>query len=256
LTRLSSAFDSPGAKRRYNRRLFGTIAGRYDLITVLLSYGRDRAWKRQVVARIEPRPGEVVVDLACGTGDIAQLARAGGARVVGVDLAEPMLRRARERQMQPADRTAEGTSRPIGPQVLLVQGDMCDLPLRDGCADAVTSGYGLRNVPVLDEALAEILRILRPGGRFVALDFNRPSNRVLRSAYLAYLTVVGSALGLALHGDADTYRYIAASLRRYPGAPAVAETMTRTGFVDARWTPVLGGLMAIHEGRRGPGARS
>lgn len=246
-TRLSSAFDSPDAKRRYNRRLFGTIAGRYDLVTVLLSYGRDRAWKRQVVARLAPRPGETVVDLACGTGDIADVARAAGARVVGVDLAEPMLQRVRQRQ---ARRAGEEASRPIGPTVRLVQADMCALPLRDACADAVTAGYGLRNVPVLEEALAEILRVLRPGGRFVALDFNRPPNRVLRSAYLAYLTVVGSVLGLVLHGDPDTYRYIAASLRRYPGAPAVAGMMARAGFVGARWIPVLGGLMAIHEGRK------
>jgi demethylmenaquinone methyltransferase/2-methoxy-6-polyprenyl-1,4-benzoquinol methylase len=231
--RLSSAFDSPDAKRRYNRRLFGVIAGRYDLITVLLSYGRDRAWKRRLVAIADPRPGELVVDLACGTGDIAELASAAGARVVGVDLAEPMLQRA-------AGRLA----------IHLVHGDMCDVPLRDACADVVTAGYGLRNVPVLETALTEILRILRPGGRFVALDFNRPANPLLRSAYLAYLAAVGSALGVVLHGDPDTYRYIAASLRRYPGAPAVTEMMTRAGFVDARWTPVLGGLMAIHEGRK------
>jgi len=231
--RLSAAFESPEAKRRYNRRLFGVIADRYDLITVLLSYGRDRAWKRQLVARANPRPGELVVDLACGTGDLAALARAAGARVLGVDLAEPMLRRAKDRLVQ------------------LAQGDMCALPLRDECADVATAGYGLRNVPVLETALAEILRILRPGGRFFALDFNRPHNRVLRSVYLAYLTVVGSALGLALHGDPDTYRYIAASLRRYPGAPAVVDMMVRAGFVEARWTPVLGGLMAIHEGRKG-----
>jgi demethylmenaquinone methyltransferase/2-methoxy-6-polyprenyl-1,4-benzoquinol methylase len=240
--RLASAFDSPDAKRRYNRRLFGVIAKRYDLITVLLSYGRDRAWKRQVVSRVAPRAGELVVDLACGTGDLAELVTDAGAAVIGVDLAEPMLRLAANR---------------LGPprRVCLVQGDMCDLPLRDASADAVTAGYGLRNVPVLEAALAEVLRILKPGGRFVALDFNRPSNPLLRSAYLAYLAVVGSSLGLVLHGDPDTYRYIAASLRRYPGAPAVAEMMGRAGFVEARWTPVLGGLMAIHEGRRrGPDA--
>ena len=233
---LDDAFASPDAKRRYNRRLFHVIADRYDLITVLLSYGRDRHWKRRVVEAAAVRPGERALDLACGTGDLAFMVADRGASVVGVDLTPKMLRLARGRD--PARR------------VRFVTGDMTALPLGDHAFDLVTAGYGLRNVPVLESALREILRVLRPGGRFVALDFNRPGNAAVRRAYLGYLTLVGSAVGLALHGDPDTYRYIAASLRRYPGAAAVTAMMRDVGFAEAGWMPLLGGLMAMNVARK------
>jgi ubiquinone/menaquinone biosynthesis methyltransferase len=233
---LSEAFRSPEAKRRYNRRLFGRIAGRYDLVTVLLSYGRDRRWKARLIELAGIAPGDRVLDLACGTGDLALLASARGAHVVGLDLAEPMLRYA-------TAKAPPGT-------VAYVCGDMGALPFRDRSVDVVTSGYGLRNVPLLDRAVAEISRVLRPGGRFLSLDFNRPDRALVRAAYLAYLSAVGAALGLFLHRDPDTYRYIAASLRRYPGARQVAARLTAGGFAEARWLPVLGGLMAIHVARK------
>ena len=229
---LGVAFRSPEAKRRYHRRMFGVIADRYDLVTRVLSYGQDRRWKARLADLAVVRPGETAVDLACGTGDIARLLADRGARVSALDLTPRMLLQARRNA---------GRRR-----LRLVAGDMTHLPFADASADVVTAGYGLRNVPALDAALAEIVRVLRPGGRFVALDFNRPDNGVLRAAYLGYLHAVGTALGLALHGDADTYRYIAASIRRYPGATVVVARLRDAGFAEARWVPVLGGLMAIH----------
>jgi demethylmenaquinone methyltransferase/2-methoxy-6-polyprenyl-1,4-benzoquinol methylase len=234
--RLDDAFRSPEAKRRYNRRMFHVIADRYDLITVLLSYGMDRRWKQRLARLAGVEPGERAVDVACGTGDIAQLLASEGARVVGVDLVFRMLELAKMKD--------------VGRRLRFVTGDMTALPLSDGSTDIVTAGYGLRNVPALDAALSEVVRVLRPGGRFVALDFNLPSRAVPRLAYLAYLTVVGSALGMILHGDPDTYRYIPESLRRYPGAAKVVEAMRRAGFGEARWLPLLGGLMAIHVARK------
>lgn len=232
--RLADAFTSPDAKRRYNRRLFGTIAPRYDLITRFLSYGRDQHWKTALVARASVRAGERALDLACGTGDLAfQLARR-GARVAALDLTPPML--------QIAARKDEGGT------IAWLAGDMARLPVANRAVTLVTAGYGLRNVPDLDDALREIVRVLAPGGRFLSLDFNRPDGVLLREAYLAYLAVVGSAVGLVLHRDPDTYRYIAASLRRYPGAPAVADRMRRAGLARVQWQPLLGGLMALHEG--------
>jgi demethylmenaquinone methyltransferase/2-methoxy-6-polyprenyl-1,4-benzoquinol methylase len=114
----------------------------------------------------------------------------------------------------------------------------------------VTTGYGLRNVVDLPLAIDEIRRVLRPGGRFVSLDFNRPHPAWIRRAYLGYLTLVGGILGWALHGDPDTYRYIPASIRRYPGAGAVAAMLEARGFRSTRYHPVLGGLMAIHDATR------
>jgi demethylmenaquinone methyltransferase/2-methoxy-6-polyprenyl-1,4-benzoquinol methylase len=237
--KLSEAFETPARKRAYVAKLFATIADRYDLITRLLSYGRDQAWKRRLIALAAIAPGDRVLDLACGTGDLTCAASGLGARVTGLDLAPRMLDLARKRL--------------AAAHVSFVTGDMTELPFRLASVDIVTTGYGLRNVPVLEESIDEIARVLRPGGRFLSLDFNRPASRFLRALYLCYLTVVGSSVGFVLHGDADTYRYIPASLARYPGADAVVALLHARGFSDARWIPVLGGLMAIHLATRDSG---
>jgi demethylmenaquinone methyltransferase/2-methoxy-6-polyprenyl-1,4-benzoquinol methylase len=127
---------------------------------------------------------------------------------------------------------------------------MLALPFPSASFDIVTTGYGLRNVPDLTAALGEIQRVLKPGGVILSLDFNRPSSDALRAIYLAYLDAVGGALGFLLHRDPDTYRYIPASIRRYPGAEAVAQMMRTLGFSRTDYHPVLGGLMAIHHGIR------
>lgn len=234
-SRLRAAFDSPTAKRRHNRRLFGTIARRYDLITRVLSFGRDQAWKRRVI-RLAVTPGARVLDLACGTGDLALEADAAGGRVVGLDLTEPMIALARKK--------------PGADRVRWLVGDMGALPLADATFDAITTGYGLRNVPDLPAALREMHRVLTPGGVICALDFNRPRSTIVRAVYLAYLDVVGGTLGWLLHRDPETYRYIPASIRRYPGAHGVANLMRAAGFTDVRALRVLGGFMAIHVGKK------
>jgi ubiquinone/menaquinone biosynthesis methyltransferase len=229
---LRRAFETADQKRDYNQRLFSTFADRYDLITGLLSYGQDRRWKRRLVAMAAARPGMQALDLACGTGDIAFGVAREGAAVAALDLTPRMLQLARLK------RTSE--------RVVFVAGDMTWLPFPDHAFDLVTTGYGLRNVPLLAGALAEIKRVLKPGGVMLSLDFNRPDGAFLRTIYLAYLTVVGSALGLALHGNADTYRYIPESIRRYPGARGVAEIAVAQGFTSCDAIPILGGLMTIH----------
>lgn len=227
---LDSAFESPARKRAHNRRLFATIADRYDLITALLSYGQDARWKAQLVRLAGVRAGEHALDLACGTGDIALAVAAKGAHVVGLDLTPRMLQ------------LAAGRSRGVA----WIAGDMGQLPFSPRAFDLVTTGYGLRNVPDLAVAIDEVARVLRPGGRFLSLDFNRPQSPVLRAAYLGYLTVVGSTLGWLLHGDPDTYRYIPASIRRYPGAQGVAALLADRGFTHIRVVPLLFGLMTLH----------
>jgi demethylmenaquinone methyltransferase/2-methoxy-6-polyprenyl-1,4-benzoquinol methylase len=136
------------------------------------------------------------------------------------------------------------------PNAPLVTGDMLALPFPAAHFTVVTTGYGLRNVPDLEQAIDEIARVLVPGGRLLSLDFNRPAQPFLRAAYLTYLTIVGSALGFVLHRDPDTYRYIPESIRNYPGAEGVARLLERRGFEHVRVLPLLGGLMAIHSARR------
>jgi demethylmenaquinone methyltransferase/2-methoxy-6-polyprenyl-1,4-benzoquinol methylase len=234
--RLRDAFDTADRKRTYVRRLFATIADRYDLITVLLSFGRDRHWKNRLVSLAGIVPGTRALDVACGTGDITfDLARR-GARAVGLDVTLRMVQIA--------------AGKPSPDSTRFIVGDMMSLPFAAAQFDVITSGYGIRNVPAIEPALREISRTLRPGGLFLSLDFNRPSNRVVRLVYLGYLSVVGSLLGFVLHRDPDTYRYIPASIRRYPGAERVCGLARANGFSSCEWHRVLGGLMAIHVAKK------
>ena len=245
---LRATISTAEGKRRYVRRLFATIADRYDFITRFLSYGQDRRWKARLVALADLKTGDRVLDLACGTGDLTRAAAQRARRVVGLDITHRMLQLAMRREACGAD--------PSGPpgaphaKKSFITGDMLALPFGDARFEVVTTGYGLRNVPDLSQAIREIRRVLAPGGRLLALDFNRPDNPLVRAAYLTYLTLVGSALGAALHGDPDTYRYIPESIRQYPGAHGVARLLESEGFEGVRVIPVLGGLMAIHTARK------
>jgi ubiquinone/menaquinone biosynthesis methyltransferase len=232
---LASAFRSPETKRAHVRTLFATIADRYDLITRLLSYGQDRRWKARLIREARITSSDVVLDLACGTGDIAFLASAAGAGTVfGLDLTHRMLMLASRK----------------GGNVPFVAGDMGALPIASASVTLVTTGYGLRNVPDLDVAIGELARVIKPGGRILSLDFNRPESAMVRGAYLGYLTAVGSVLGWALHGDPDTYRYIPASIRRYPGAAGVSARLRAHGFTHVRHVSLLFGLMTLHVAHR------
>jgi ubiquinone/menaquinone biosynthesis C-methylase UbiE len=259
---LRHIISTPEGKQRYVRRLFATIADRYDFITTFLSYGQDRRWKRTLIRLAEIRPQDRVLDVACGTGDILfEALRFRPRRAIGLDLTLRMIQLARRRHSQLPTSFASPTletsdlgfgnrSRPGRARPTFFVGDMLALPFQSADFDVVTTGYGLRNVPQLPMAIREIHRVLAPGGRVLSLDFNRPPNPVVRGAYLAYLTVVGSLLGLVLHGDPDTYRYIPESIRNYPGAGGVARMMEAEGFVEVRVVPILFGLMAIHVGQK------
>jgi demethylmenaquinone methyltransferase/2-methoxy-6-polyprenyl-1,4-benzoquinol methylase len=262
---LRSTIATPEGKRRYVRRLFATIADRYDFITRLLSYGQDRRWKRRLIDLARLRPEDRVLDLACGTGDLLFAAAPRVRYAVGLDLTHRMLQLADRRAAKarptradpaivahPSSLDPEIAGRPFAGRrnVAFVTGDMLALPLAGARFDVITTGYGLRNVPDLAVALSEMHRVLAPGGRLLSLDFNRPGNAVVRAAYLAYLTGVGSVLGLVLHGDPNTYRYIPESIRLYPGATGVARMMVDAGFTEVRVVPVFGGLMAIHLARK------
>jgi demethylmenaquinone methyltransferase/2-methoxy-6-polyprenyl-1,4-benzoquinol methylase len=194
----------------------------------------DRRWKRRL-ADLVPAGGQSILDLACGTGDIAyEFASRRARQVVGLDITLGMLSLAARKT-----RRARGA-------VVFVAGDMTAVPFGDATFDVVTTGYGLRNVPRLETALSEAARVLRPGGVLLSLDFNKPENPIVRRVYLSYLTVVGSTLGMILHGDPDTYRYIPESIKRYPGSQGVTRLVGASGFARVDTYPLLGGLLTIH----------
>lgn len=230
---VTARIATPDGKRQYVRKLFATIADRYDFITAFLSYGQDRRWKQRLVGLATPSSGMLALDLATGTGDIAFLLHDHAVHTIGLDVTPRMIDLARSKR--------PGSTAPA-----FLVGDMMSLPFPSASFDLVTTGYGLRNVPDLTTAIDEIYRVLRTGGQVVSLDFNRPTQAVVRAVYLLYLSVVGGMLGWVLHGDPDTYRYIPASIRNYPGAAAVAELMKARGFATVRCHRVLGGFMAIH----------
>jgi demethylmenaquinone methyltransferase/2-methoxy-6-polyprenyl-1,4-benzoquinol methylase len=192
----------PDSKQAYNRTLFRDVAPRYNLITRLLSFGRDASWKRWMVAQL-PDEVERAVDLACGTGDLtrALAQRYPQARVTGLDLTPEML----------------GIARQESPDTLaFVEADMRVTGEPDHSVDLVTGGYALRNAPDLAEALQEVSRILRPGGTAAFLDFSAPRSLLLRRLHYVLLLSWGALWGLVVHGNPRIYAYIARSLARFP----------------------------------------
>lgn len=225
---LRSGLATPDAKRRYVRRLFATIADRYDLITRVLSFGLDRTWKRRLVELARPVPGAAALDLATGTGDIAFLLHDRAVRTVGLDVTRRMIELARAKC---SDSRAPS----------FVVGDMMSLPFPVASFDVVTTGYGLRNVPDLTTAIDEMYRVLKDGGQALSLDFNRPGPLAVRAAYLAYLNVVGSVLGWILTVipiPTGTF------LRPSAGIPAPLPLQSSWKREDSEWsatTPCLAG---------------
>ena len=222
------------------REMFSRLAWRYDLVNDLMSFGMHRRWKRQTVrlalAGARPSRGARLLDVCCGSGDLCFMAEElGAASVAGIDFTLPMLAVARRR--------AQG-----GRRSRFVQADALRLPFPDGSFDAVTVSYGLRNIANLPAALAEMRRVLAPGGRAVVLDFGKPDNAVIAAFYGAYLRAAMPLMGWIFHGDADTYLYIPESLARYPGQRGVETLMREAGFAEARYEERLLGTMGINLG--------
>jgi demethylmenaquinone methyltransferase/2-methoxy-6-polyprenyl-1,4-benzoquinol methylase len=235
----------PAEKPSLVRGVFDRVAGRYDLMNDLMSGGVHRIWKDMAAARINPQPGEVIVDCAGGTGDMARrfakLAgkaqrRRGGedVRVLVVDYNAEMI--------------AAGRGRGSEPQLAWAVGDAQRLPLPDRAADAYCIAFGIRNVTDVSAALREARRVLKPGGRFACLEFSRPPAAAFRAAYDAYSFSAIPAIGAAVAGDRDSYQYLVESIRRFPDQPTFAGMMKDAGFGRVDWTNYTGGVAALHTG--------
>ena len=212
------------------RRMFDRIAPVYDAMNRTMTVGLDGRWRR-ITAEAVVRPGDAVLDACCGTGDLAiACARAGG-RVTGLDFSERMLERARRK----------------APEVEWVSGDLLALPFEDGTFDAATVGFGVRNVESLDAALAELRRVLRPGGRVAILEITQPGG-FLRPFYRLWFDRVVPLLGKLLPGG-SAYTYLPASVKRFPGPHALAERIVARGFGDVAVRLFAGGIVALHTAR-------
>jgi demethylmenaquinone methyltransferase/2-methoxy-6-polyprenyl-1,4-benzoquinol methylase len=227
------------------RGVFDRVASRYDLMNDVMSGGVHRLWKDMATARLNPQPGEFIVDCAGGTGDMARRfaraaekvrARRGGsaAEIVVIDYNAEMI--------------AAGRSRPFDPSIRWSVGDAQALPLPDACADAYVISFGIRNVTDIDAALREARRVLKPGGRFLCLEFSRPVAGALRKAYDAYSFRVIPAMGELVARDRASYQYLVESIRRFPEQEKFAGMIRAAGFSNAGWTNFTGGVAALHHG--------
>ena len=238
---VSNTFYAPGDQRaaRVND-LFATIAGRYDLLNDLQSFGLHRLWKRRVVQLARVKAGERAVDLCCGTGDLSFALAAAGAQTVGLDFSAPMLEVANGRVAKMA--TAAGDA----PQFM--QGDAQQLPFPDGSFDVVTVGYGLRNLASWERGVEEMVRVARPGGRVIVLDFGKPPNALWRGLYFTHLRCSVPLIGLLFCGRPRAYAYILESLKHYPAQVGVAAKMRELNLVEIKVVNLVGGAMAINFG--------
>lgn len=221
--------------------LFASIAGRYDLLNDLQSFGLHRLWKRRVVSLAAVKPGDRALDLCCGTGDIAFALAQRGADVTGLDFSAQMLEVAGKR-LQHANLKNE--------PLKFIQGDAEQIPFPDNSFDAVTMGYGLRNLSSWETGLREMIRVAKPGGRIVILEFGKPANALWRGMYFTHLKCSVPLIGLFFCGRADAYAYILESLKHYPAQLAVAEKMRELKLADVQVVNFMGGAMAINFGRK------
>jgi demethylmenaquinone methyltransferase/2-methoxy-6-polyprenyl-1,4-benzoquinol methylase len=223
--------------------MFDRIAGRYDLLNSLMTAGLHHSWRERAVDRAEVSPGDSVLDVCCGTGDLSfELAErvSPGGHVVGCDFSEPMLDLAREKA---ADR---------GVPVRFEWADALELPYDEGRFDAVTVGFGVRNFADRDRGLSEMARVLKPGGRLVILEFTEPARPPFSTFYSLWFDRIVPILG-RLTPNPDAYSYLAESVHSFPDPEGLAVKMDAAGFERIRWVLTAGGILAIHSGVAGAG---
>ena len=236
MTNLSRTFGyqsvAEDERTRRIRRVFESVAPRYDLMNDLMSFGIHRLWKRRLAREANAQSGQVVVDLAGGTGDVAGLMAGAGARVMVCDPSLAMMNAGRPR----AD---------AGIAWLAGTGER--IPLADGSVDTVTIAFGIRNVTSLDGALREVLRALKPGGRFLCLEFSRPWAPIKPFYDLFSFTVI-PRLGAWIARDPEAYTYLVESIRRFPDQEEMRRTMEQAGFADVRYRNLSFGIACLHVG--------
>lgn len=232
---------APEEKPALVREIFSSVARRYDLMNDLMSLGVHRLWKDTFVDWLNPRPGMAILDVAGGTGDIAfriadRVAPKGDADITVCDINPDML--------------AQGKRRPeaLTRKLTWLCGDAENLPVESDSRDAYTIAFGIRNTTRLEKALSEAYRVLKPGGRFLCLEFSRVAAPWLDELYDAYSFAVLPRLGEAVAGDGAAYRYLAESIRRFPAQVPFAKLIAAAGFSQVKFRNLSGGIAAMHSG--------
>lgn len=219
------------AKRRADvAAMFDGVASKYDLMNDVMTAGQHRLWRREVVRAVDPRPGQRILDLAAGTGSSSRPFADAGALVVPVDLSFGMVREGRRRN----------------PDLGFVNADALTLPFADGAFDAVTISYGMRNVEHTEQALAEMHRVLRPGGTVVVLEFSTPTWAPFRRVYRTYLLQGIPLAAGVFSSNPAAYDYLAESILGWPDQPTFAAMLSAGGFHDVEWKNLSGGIVALH----------
>jgi len=221
-------------KPRDVAEMFDTVAERYDVTNDVLSVGQDRLWRRATVAAVGARPGERVLDIAAGTGTSSEPFADAGVEVVAADFSLGMLQVGAQRR----------------PDLGFTGADAMRLPFADACFDAVTISFGLRNVADPALALAEFLRVTRPGGPLVVCEFSQPVNAAFRSVYTNYLMRALPAIARRVSSNPDSYVYLAESIRAWPDQRAMAATVLAAGWREVSWRNLTGGVVALHRATR------
>ena len=226
------------------REVFDSVAAQYDLMNDLMSGGLHRLWKRFTIELSAVRSGQTVLDIAGGTGDLAakfsKLVGTDG-KVILADINAAMLSVGRDRLI---DKGALSN-------IDVVQADAQFLPFEDNSIDCITIAFGLRNVTDKAKALRSMHRVLKPGGRVLVLEFSKPTSPLLSKVYDAYSFLALPAMGKLITDDADSYRYLAESIRKHPDQESLLEMVEDAGFVDCRYHNMTGGIVAVHRGIKG-----
>jgi demethylmenaquinone methyltransferase/2-methoxy-6-polyprenyl-1,4-benzoquinol methylase len=228
---------SPAEKTERVGSVFSSVARKYDVMNDAMSGGMHRLWKDRFVRRVKPRPDEAILDMAGGTGDIAFRMAARGARVTVSDINQDMLDVGVERAME---RGIDG--------LVWSRQNAEELSFGDKFFDAYTIAFGIRNVTHIDKALTEAHRVLKYGGRFFCLEFSTVEWPGFKDVYDAYSHHLVPRLGQMIAGDADSYRYLVESIRKFPPMPQFEQMIRNAGFVRTKVEPIMGGLVAIHSG--------
>jgi demethylmenaquinone methyltransferase/2-methoxy-6-polyprenyl-1,4-benzoquinol methylase len=211
-------------------RMFDDVAGRYDLTNDVLSLGQDRLWRRAVVRAVDAQPGERVLDIAAGTGTSSEPSADRGVHVVPADFSLGMLRVGNQRR----------------PDLGFTAADAMRLPFADDSFDAVTMSFGLRNVASVPAALAEFLRVTRPGGRLVVCEFSQPVNAGFRKVYTEYLMRSLPSIARRVSSNPESYVYLAESIQAWPAQRELAQTVASAGWSQVAWRNLTGGIVALH----------